>query len=315
MENGIDFDLKYRPAKLDDVIGQPAAVNAIRGFKHFPRALLFHGSPGTGKTSLARIVGRMAGVSDFDYQEINCGGVESAIDMVRSISQQMTAAPMLGSKRMWVLDEAQTFSKSKGAAEALLKVLEDGPDHVMFAICTTDPKRLLPAIRSRCVSIELKTIPGAELESLVTRIAKSEKLNLEPQLIHKIVDTAAGCARDAVKLLQKIAGITDPAERLAAVGGRVGSDIDPFGLVQALLPWKGSPSWKEIASVLTAIKDEEPEGIRMMVLSSARSVLLKGGVNAPLAYRVIMCLSDTLYDKCSGHALLAAGIYQAVHGK
>lgn len=317
MQNGIDLDLKYRPQTLDDLVGQPQAVKVIRGFGgHIPRCLLLYGPPGTGKTSTARVVARMAGVATdgWDYQEKNCGAVESPTDMVRDIARDMTAAPLSGRKMMWVLDEMQTFSKSKGAQEALLKVLEDPPPHVMFALCTTDPKRILPTIRSRCVQIELFPVAEQELETLVKQIADQERMNVSERAFHKIAIVANGSPRNAVKLLQKIAGIPGTDDQLAAIGTRIGDDVDPFGLVQAILPWDGPPNWKAAAKILQEIKEEEPEGLRMMILASAKAQLLKGK-NEKGAYKMIICLADPLYDRASGHALLAAGIYQAIHGK
>lgn len=309
--NGIDYDLKYRPKTLDDMVGQPAAVAIVRGFKHYPRCILLHGEPGCGKTTLARIIADLMKVSEFDYREKNCGMVESAVELVRSINGEMTSAPMMGEKLVWVLDEVQIFSKSKQAQETLLKVLEDPPPHVAFMLCTTDPKRLLPAIRSRCVAIELRSLTEPELELLVKRIAKLERITLDQKVVDKITRNAGGSARNAVKLLQKVSGIADPDKQLAAVGGMLAGDVDEFGLVQALLPWKGVPNWKTVAAVLADVKESEPEGLRMMILASARAMLLKGGENAPLASRVIRYLAEPLYDRNSGHALLANACWLA----
>jgi DNA polymerase III subunit gamma/tau len=316
--NGVDLDIKYRPRRLEDVVGQPTAVATIRGFAHCPRAVMLHGPTGSGKTTMSRIITDRYQVSQFDCHEINCGMVESAVDLVRGINREMTSAPMVGDRLAWVLDEVQIFSKSKQAQETLLEPLEKGPPHVLFILCTTDPKRLLPAIRGRCVDIELKPLSQPELELLVKRIAKAESIPLDQRVVDKITHNANGAARNAVKLLQKVMGITDPEKQLAAIGGMVGGDVDEFGLVKALLPWKGIPNWTAVAAVLVAVKEaeSEPEGLRMMILASARSMLVNlKAENAPLASRLIRYLAEPLYDKTSGHALLANACFQACHAK
>ena len=107
-----DLDQKYRPDTLDAVVGQPEAVAALRAFRGaVPRALLFSGGTGCGKTTLARILCRTMAVSRHDLQEKNCGVVESAIDLVRDINAQMSAYPMAGAKRVWILDELIRYMK------------------------------------------------------------------------------------------------------------------------------------------------------------------------------------------------------------
>lgn len=305
-----DLDIRYRPSRLEDVVGQPEAIDIIRGFgTNIPRTLLFTGMPGSGKTTLARIVSGMMGVSRMDYQEINCGAIKSAIDLIRDLSTQVTAAPMMGTKRVWVLDEIQTFSKSKGAAEALLKVMEDCPSHAHIFLCTTDPQRVIAPIRSRCVKIGLKAVPYDDLTGLVNRITKAERIKLDERVIERIVESANGSPRDAVKELQKVISIADTDKQLAAVGG-MGAQKAAFDLIKELMPFRGSPNWNAVAKVLEDIKDEEPEGIRAMLLSVARTGLLKGGPRGEQCYRVICSFDKPFYDRNSGNALLAAGCWE-----
>lgn len=310
---------KYRPRTLGEVVGQKSAVETIKKLKAIPHAMLFHGPSGTGKTTIARIIANeVLEVSKFDLQEVNCGVVESAIDMVRQIQQQMTGAAMGGKARAWILDEVQSFSRAKFAQEAMLKILEDGPDHVYFFLCTTDPKKVLTTIRNRCTEVGLKPIPVKDLEGLVTSVATAEKLKLSPEVLDRIVEAAGGSGRKALVELERVAGLPTEEDRLAAVGYQ-GSEKAAFDLVKALLPWRGKPDWAAVAGVLRAIKEEDPEGLRQMVLASARSMLL---TDKPIkqedmhrAYRVISCLRDPLWDRNSGHAILTAGCYEVVFGK
>lgn len=307
-----DLDLKYRPQTIDDVVGQPEAVEVIRSWGgNVPRVVLLHGPAGCGKTTFARIVARGLGAtSKLDLQEINCGTLKSPTDFARDLEVAVTAGACVGKYRVWILDEVQTLSRSKSGQEALLMILESSMPHCKFFLATTEPQRIIKPIQSRCVKVALKAIRPDELRKLVERIAAAEKVKLEPRLVDRIVDVANGCARDAVKELQKVIAIDDPAARLAAVGG-VGAQKAAYDLLAALLPFQGKPNWTDVARILTDIESESAESIRLMLLSVARGMMLKGGARAALGYKVVCCFDKPLYDN-GGHALLAAGCWEIV---
>lgn len=316
MPNTDDFDLKYRPRTLDDVIGQEAAVSTIRGFGLVvPRCILFSGAPGTGKTTMARIISdTLLGVPEgsMDLAEKNCGVVESPIAMAREINSHMSAAPLEGKKRVWILDEVQTLSRQKASQEALLKVLEDCPQHVQFFLCTTDPQRLLKAIRTRCVEIAVKPLKATALAALIDRVATAELIGVSSEVRARIIEGADGSARTAIKALQKIAGLEGTPNQLAALEG-FGEESEVFALVKAVLFGSG-PNWTEIAKQLVEHEEEAPEGLRQMIVATARSMLLKG--NKPkLCYKVIECLAEPMYDQSSGKALLAARLWEICNSK
>lgn len=309
----LDFDLKYRPETLDDVIGQKSAVATIRAWKHVPRAVLLSGHTGAGKTTLARIIVKtMLNVGATDLEEKNCGVVESPIDMVREIKATMGGAPLSGKHRVWIFDEVQTLSRQTAAQEALLKVLEDGPKHVYFFLCTTEPARLLAAIRGRCEPIAVRPIAEADLRQILARIIKAEGIKPAPseRVLDKIIDASTGSARNAVKLLQKIAGIESDADRLEAVG-QLESVPEAFDLARCLLAYQGPPDWPTVQKLLADLKDVAPEGLRQIILAAARTSLLKPGAkNAAHFVKVITFMEQPLYDPPSGRAILAANCYR-----
>lgn len=312
-ENGMDLYEKHRPHRIDDVVGQSAAVNVIRGFKTTPRAVMLVGPSGTGKTTLARIMARDAGCSDFDLKEINTASVESALEMVREIENAMTASPLGGTVRAWILDEFQSLSRARYAQEAFLKVLEDRrTPHAKFFIATTDPKKILNTIVTRCAKITCVPITTADLETLVKRVAKAENIKLTDKVTATIVAAANGSARTALVDLQRIAGIEGEADRLAAVG-RTGEELAAFKLVQTLMPFRGEPKWSDVAAVLTAIDGEDPEGVRQMVLASARKSLLRNGADAQRAAFVVNTMFDPLFDRNSGWAVLTMWCWRICH--
>lgn len=308
---------RHRPQTLGELVGQPVAVKTLQGLfaKKLPHTLLMQGGSGTGKTTTARIIARMLGCSPdnrFDYNEVNCGAVESPLDMVRDIRGHMTGAGMMSDNRVWVLDELQTWSRAKGAQEAMLKILEDPPPHVYFILATTEPKRVIATILNRCTKITFHPVKPPDLAALVNRVAAAEKLAVAPDVVAALVEAANGSPRAALVGLEAVAGLP-PAEQLAAIGVQ-GVEKEAFDLVKELVPFRGAPSWPRVAAVLTALEDGDPESLRQMVLACARTRLLKGGADAPLCYKVIACLREPLFDRNTGRALLAAACYNVVFG-
>ncbi len=311
---------KHRPASLDDLLGQKAAVKAVKGLldKGYPHASLYAGASGCGKTTTARCVATALGCppsAGFDYREVNCGSVEKPLETIREIEHAMWMSPVAARCRVWVLDEFQSFSRASFSQQAMLKLLEDTPEHVYFFLCTTDPSKILETIRNRCTRINFAPLKEDEILALLKKVSAAEKFDLEPRLAQKIAQASAGSPRAALVELEKAMGIAEPAERMAAVAGPE-DDKGAIDLARELLPFQGDPSWPAVAKCLEAVEGEEPEGIRQVVLAYARKVLLKHGPK-PIglrAHKVIDCLSAPLHEKNSGHALLVSGCFLAVFG-
>lgn len=321
--NGHVADLyrKYRPFTLDDVVGQEAAVKTIRGFgKRIPKAVMLVGDSGCGKTSLARIMCRILNVSGADPSrrgvdlcEINCATAEP-LETIREIQTGINKSALGGDARAWILDEVQSLSRATFAQQGLLKILEDGgPENAHFFLCTTDPKKVNAAVRNRCCTIAVGPIAEPLLRGLVAKVAKAEGVTLDEAVTARIVEGAEGSARRALVNLQQVIGLSSREEQLKAVGGRAAAEKVAFDLVKVLLPFKGSPDWKQVAPVLEGIGEEDPETVRQIMLKAARTTLLKGGPQAHQAYMLIQIFRDTLYDRNSGHAILAANCWEAVN--
>lgn len=304
---GRDLDQKYRPRTLDGIVGQPAAVAVMRSWgQRVPRCVLFTGGPGTGKTSSAKILAADV-LKCATVLDVNCGLVENPIDYVRTLRDDIRYRPLNGGTQAVILDEAQTFSRAPGAAQGLLKVLEDCPDWVWFFLASTDPQKILPAIISRCVTVDLKDVADADLTALVRGVAEREGHALDADLLEGLVSAARGSPRAALKYLEKVMGLP-PEDALAAIGGGFGEKSDAFALARAVI-YDRQRAWPNVAQVLSKLEDEDPEGLRRMLLTCGRKQLL-AGKEPDWVYRVILCLEKPLFDRGTSKALLAALLYE-----
>lgn len=299
---------RYRPRQFKDIIGQDDAVATLQEFlkdDNLPHALLFTGSSGCGKTTLARILQKRLGCSKQDYNEINAAS-DRGIDTVRQIQSRMNLASLGGGCKIYYLDEAH--QSSSFAQDCLLKLLEDTPDHVYFFLATTDPAKLKKTIKTRCTEIRVQPLPAKLMLELLTSVLEKEDVSVDEEVLERIIDVADGSPRKALVLLNQVYRLPSTDAQLEAV---ISSDSKRQGIdIARLLLQRGK--WAEIAGILKEIKDE-PETIRRIVLGYANSVLLGGGKMASRAFLIIQIMRDPLYD--CGKAGLTANCWEIATSK
>lgn len=300
---------KYRPKTLDEVVGQESAVSVLtRMIKsdRVPHSILFVGPSGCGKTTLARIMRKKVGCGLQDFDEVNCADFRG-IDMVRSIGSQMNLAPMSGRSKVWLIDECQKLT-SDGQA-AMLKMLEDTPDHVYFFLATTDPQKLLPTIRTRCTEIKVSLLSSEVTVSLLKDVSKKEGMKLVSlDVFDMIAEKAEGSARKALVLFHQVLGLSSEKEQIAALA-KADTKTQAIQLARLLITPK--PNWNEVAKILKNL-DDEPETVRRIMLGYAGSVLLGNGKLAKRALFLIDVFGSNFYD--SGQAGLIAACYAVSTG-
>ncbi len=276
-----------------EFVGQKAAVSALaKDLKRnqLARVLLFVGPSGTGKTTLARILKSKLECSDDDYQEINCAS-SRGIEMTRSLQQEVGLAPMLGKWRIWCLDEVHRLTSD--AQSSLLKTLEDVHEKAYFFLCTTDPQKLLPTIKTRCTTITLQPIPATDMRILLDSVIEKEGTPIVEKVVDRIVEVAEGSARKALVLLHQVIGLEDEEEQLKLVQAD-GVKKQSWDLVKALLYER--PEWSKIAAIIKGLDGEEPEQIRRHVLACAGTEVLKGGRNAGRASFILQEFEANWFD-------------------
>lgn len=288
----IELCHKYRPRKFQDVIGQDEATSSLRKKckkNTIPHAILFFGPAGTGKTTLARIVSKQLNCGKYGLKELNTADYRG-IDSIRAIRDTINQAPIDGDVTVYLFDECAKLTGD--AQNALLKMLEEPPDHAYFILCTTEPEKLLDTIRQRCtLKIRLKPVENEEIENRLTFICKEEKLKISEKVIAKIAECSEGSVREAIQRLDDIKELEDEEEMMNIIE-KASLKAQVIEIARLLL--NKNTSWKDMAKLLKNLEKEDPESIRYMILGYAKAVILNSG--SPRAYQMLEVFSDNFYD-------------------
>jgi DNA polymerase-3 subunit gamma/tau len=291
----MDLHIKYRPAKLAEVIGQPQAVKQLSGFIEsgsIPHVLGFYGPPGVGKTTMARIMASEIGANGMNVNEINLA-VKNGIDDVRSLQERCSMRPLGGGNAAYILDEAHSLTKQ--AYQGLLKLFEDTPKHAYFFLCTSQPEKIDKAIKTRITGINLQPVSEATLVKLIVDVAYLEAgIALQAEDAEPIARAASGSPRQAlVYLSQAIACGFDPVA-MASLFAEVDESSDIFPLCKLIMfPMAGQ--WEQIYALVSKLPEDKIEPARWMLLNYAKACM-KEQRNCERAVRVIQAMKSPFYD-------------------
>jgi len=304
----VELHKKYRPKTLKDFKGNPIVKRTLQSHikkNSLPHAILLSGPFGCGKTTLARILASQLNCSDFDLNEVDTADY-TGIENIRDIRKHMHHRPMKGSSRVWILDECHKLSKP--AMSAILKALEEPPEHVYFFLCTTDPEQLLPTIKSRCTNLHVNTLNENAMVSLLKEVIEKEKVKVPDDVLTQVAQDSLGHPRDALKILTSVIALESPKAMLKMAKTRAAEVNQTIELCRALTNSK-STKWTDIAKILSGLQ-EEPETIRYSILGYFNTVLKNG--SPAIAVPVLENFKDPMFY--SKHAGLSLAAYKAYVG-
>jgi DNA polymerase-3 subunit gamma/tau len=239
---------RFRPLTFDEVVGQEhvtsTLANALRRGR-VAHAYLFTGPRGCGKTTMARLMAKALncdegptpspcgqcdsckGIADgtfLDVMEIDAAS-NTGVDNVRELRENAQYQPRAGKKRVFIIDEVHMLSK--GAFNALLKTLEEPPEHVHFIFATTEPVRIPRTILSRCQRFDFRLFTLPELADRIRMITSTENLQIADEAVELLASLAEGSMRDALSLLDQAVASTEgelTAEEILELYGLVGHE-------------------------------------------------------------------------------------------
>lgn len=273
------FARKYRPQRFEEVVGQEHITrtlqNAITG-KRLAQAYLFVGPRGVGKTSSARILAKAlncqaskgeptdnpCGTCDacieiaegrsLDVMEID-GASNNSVESIRTLRENAAYAPARGPYKVYLIDEVHMLSTA--AFNALLKTLEEPPEHVKFLFATTEAQKVPATILSRCQRFDLRRLTPELIANHLLHIAKREKISLDPAAAAAIARGADGAMRDAESMLDQVVafcGTTIGAADIQSVFGFTPRET-VLGLAEALLA-------RDTPAALALVKEQAEAG-------------------------------------------------------
>lgn len=309
---------KYRPKDFSEITGETDIVRTLKNSldnNKISHAYLFCGPRGVGKTTSARLIAKGVnclknGISSTPCNECeNCKGIDDGsfidlieidaasnrgIDEIRELKEKINYQPSSGRKKIYIIDEVHMLTKE--AFNALLKTLEEPPEHVIFILATTEPDRILPTIVSRCQRYDFSSLSYQEVKNRLSEICEQENITIDEGSLAMIYENSGGSMRDAISILERVVvsylGEEIDEEKCGKLIGATSKSV----LNKFLEIIKGSKIaegtvfvdelWKDSIDIEKFFKDFG---------KYVKDLILKNELDAKEGLRIIGCVFDSLF--------------------
>ncbi len=306
--------LKWRPARFDEMVGQEHIVRTLRNALRQGRirhAYLFSGPRGTGKTTSARLLAKALNCTAPDVESRPCNqcaaciainegryldlieidaATHTGVDDVRDLRDRIAFAPGEGTYKVYIIDEVHRFSGS--AFDALLKTLEEPPDHAIFVLATTEIDKVPQTIKSRCLQFEFRRLTISEVADRLALICDAENLRYERAALEMVARQGTGSVRDSISLLDQI--VTDPDEPITLT------------LVERVLGTASSEAVRALVEAITL--GDAAAGLRII-----HTAIDSGADPRQFGTQVVEYLRALLIAATAGAALIPASDHERAH--
>ena len=267
---------KYRPQKLEEIVAQTpiiATLSAALEKGVLGHALLLTGPRGVGKTSLARILAHQLNQIEYKLDETPLDIIEidaasnGRIEEVRDLREKTKLMPISLKYKVYIIDEVHMLTTE--SFNALLKTLEEPPEHIVFILATTEIHKVPATIISRCQRFSFKSIPLKQLQSHLAMIAQSEKIKIDAAALKLLAEHAQGSLRDALSLLDQLASLSQKIDA-ALVENILG--LPPQAIIENILQALLS---NQVQDLVKAYRELSGQGVDPVVLTSRLTQTLR----------------------------------------
>lgn len=283
--------LKHRPKRLVDLAGQGHLTDTLgKDLENkIQRSFIFHGPSGVGKTTAARIAADALGCPD--PLEVD-GASHTGVEDVRRLTSSSHYLTMDGAARVFILDECHRLSKQ--AWEAMLKSIEEPPAGVYWIFCTTEFHKVPATIKTRCHAYAFHQVHFPALSMMVRSIVKREGMQIPDGVANQAALSANGSARQALVNLAMVQGVSDPEKARKLLDG---ASAPPGAIDVARRLFDQARPLRACRTIFQDLKDDDPEGVRIVVFAYAQSVFLGGDATSePDQYA--LAVMDAFKDPC-----------------